>query len=1053
MNLPIWNSLSLRKRKITLWALGLLLFYAVTGFLILPLIIRSVAVKQLSQQLDRAVSIQSVKINPFVFSCTVDGLLIKDKDGEPFISWDEVYVNLQLSSFFGKAWVFKEISTTKPFVRAEMNRDGTFNFSDLIAKFSTTNAPGQAKPSKPLILHIGRLHIGGAKAALADFTPRTPFKRVLGPLDITLKDFSTDPDNKNPYSFAGTTDAGEQISWSGFFYLAPLRSQGELKLFNFTLNKYAPLYQDLVRFEIRGGTVALDVKYQFELDPTHRVAIITDSAVGLRDFKLGEPGDSNNIVELPALTVTGASVDLQKHQASIKSISAQGANLVLDRSKDATINVAELSQPAADAQKEAGGILFLLRSVTNAVTLLLDSTNQWSGLVSSVNITNCAVHLEDRVNSRPARLDLTDIAFTAKNISNLPGTNLDAHLSLRWNTNGAVKLAASASFLPPTADVQLDLDQLDLGTLDPYLEPKLNLYILGSKVGLHGAMHLRTEKNQLPEVTFNGDASLDGFHTVDGVFGQDLVKWDAIRFNGIEANLNPPSVAIKRIDVDNAYARLIIETNHTINLLNALSPAVTNNAPATNETQIAAVKPAREDARPTVSQAVATNELLPQISVGAIVITNTAVSFSDRSIQPEVNLSIRDVHGRVAGLSTEQLQHADINLAAKVDGVGPAAITGTINPFSGTQTNNLKISVQDVDLTPASPYAGKFAGYRIAEGKLDLDLAYALIGKKLSSKNVITLDQFNFGEKVNSPEATHLPVRLAIAILKDREGKIVLDVPVEGSLDDPKFRVGKVVTRAIVNILTKVATSPFSLIGAMFGGGGEELGYQDFAPGSAVLTAADQQKLATMQKALFARPALKLEITGSIDPEGDREGLQRAALDRQIRTRVWQQLNQTEQATNSVEQLVLTPETRARWVKRIFDEAVASGKFTPEFIAAHTNLAAFAAEVLSPPSRTAQPQKGAALLMNSVAPGQKPAAANTVYATKLVPPPDASEALLLATIPVTDSDLEALASTRASVVRDYLVNTGRVDAGRLFLKSSPAENLRKDGSRAYLQLQ
>ena len=159
-----------------------------------------------------------------------------------------------------------------------------------------------------------------------------------------------------------------------------------------------------------------------------------------------------------------------------------------------------------------------------------------------------------------------------------------------------------------------------------------------------------------------------------------------------------------------------------------------------------------------------------------------------------------------------------------MDGVGPAGITGTINPFSGTQTNSIKISVKDMDLTPASPYSGKFAGYRIAEGKLNLDLAYEIVGTKLNSKNVITLDQFTFGEKVESPDATHLPVRLAVAILKDREGKIVLDVPIEGRFDDPKFRIGKVVWRAIENILVKVATSPFSLLGAVFGGGGEELG-------------------------------------------------------------------------------------------------------------------------------------------------------------------------------------------------------------------------------------
>src|ERR1017187_7548005 len=316
MKAHFWVLLTPRKRKLLLWVFGLVLFYAVAGFLILPPIVRRVAVQQISQQLDREVSIEKVKINPFALSATVRGLLIKDKDGEPFVSWDEVYVNFQLSSFLGHAWVFKEISTSRPFVSVRMNKDGTFNFSDIIAKFSTNAAPAKSEPFKPLVLHVDRLHIRGAAAALADFTPREPFKRLVGPLDLTLDDFRTDPDNKNPYTFTGTTDAGETISWSGFFYLAPLRSEGELKLFNFTLNKYAPLYQDLVRFEIRDGSIAVDLKYRLELSASNRVTTVNDSAVALRDFKLGVPGSSNNLVDSPLFSVTGANVDLQNHTAT-----------------------------------------------------------------------------------------------------------------------------------------------------------------------------------------------------------------------------------------------------------------------------------------------------------------------------------------------------------------------------------------------------------------------------------------------------------------------------------------------------------------------------------------------------------------------------------------------------------------------------------------------------------------------------------------------------------------------------------------------------------------
>ena len=248
---------------------------------------------------------------------------------------------------------------------------------------------------------------------------------------------------------------------------------------------------------------------------------------------------------------------------------------------------------------------------------------------------------------------------------------------------------------------------------------------------------------------------------MDGVIGEDLLKWNSVRVSGIEANVNPLSATIREIALDTVAARLVIETNHTINLLAALKPVGTTNAPVdTNATVAAAAKPAKPATNAAAPAA------LPPISIGTIVISNNSASFTDRSLTPNVNMAVLEFGGTIAGISSSQLQHADINLSAKVDGVGPVAIVGTLNPFSGTETNDIKITVKDFDLTPASPYSGKFAGYRIAQGKLNLDLAYDLVGRKLKSENVITLDRFTFGDKVESPDATHLPVRLAIALLK-----------------------------------------------------------------------------------------------------------------------------------------------------------------------------------------------------------------------------------------------------------------------------------------------
>ena len=1040
-----------KRGKILKWIAGLLLFYTVFGFLILPLILRAVAVKQLSRQLDREVSIEQIQINPYALSTTIRGLLIKDPDGQPFVSWAEVYVNLQAASFFGHAWVFDEISTSNTFVRVQMNKDYSLNFSDLLMKFST-NSPAPTTPAKPLALRINHLHIVGAATSLTDLTPNTPFKRVIGPLNITLDNFRTDPASKNPYSFSGTTDGGENISWSGFFFLNPLRSEGEIALEHISLNKYAPLYQDFVRFQIRDGVVDLRSAYQFELNASNRVAIATNASFALHSFKLAEPGSDANLVELPEFSVTGASGDAFVRRGEIALISGTGGRLTLVRDKNAAINVVELAKPADTSANAAGGILFLLRSVTNVVAQLLDSTNAWSGAIREVNFQDSALSLTDLVNSRPVTLNLDHISFTATNISNVPGKDLTASLAVRWNTNGTVKADVLLSFQPLSADVRLALDQIELRPLDPYLESQLNLFVIDSKLGLNGHVHLRTPKDELPQVTFSGDAWLDDFSTVDGALGEDLLKWRSVQISGMDANLNPPTVTIKEIAVNDAYARVIIETNRTINLLAALR-MVDTNAPVVTKSEIGNRKSEIGNQPETPHIVSYTSNSLPDIAITSVVISNAQIRFTDRSLTPDVNLSIQQASGTISGLSTRELQHADVNLHAKVDNVGPAEITGTINPFSTTSTNEIKVVVKDMDLTPTSPYSGKFAGYRIAKGKLNLALAYHLQGRNLKSENLVTLDQFTFGEKVDSADATKLPVRLGVAILKDRNGKIELDVPIDGSLDDPKFKLSKVIWRAVENILVKIVTSPFAALGAVFGGHGEELSYLDFAPGNFALPAEGTNKLESLAKGLYERPGLQLEITGSVDPNADRDGLRRVALDKQLRTAKWQALRKSERATITPEQISLTTEERTRLLKTIYETPPLKDQIRPEAgNSLMTNQPALAMTALRQ-THARENVKGATMLMNQKAsPNTSPGATATSTAPPTASIADEIEQALMNSIAISNDDLEALAAERAKTVRAYILQTGKVEAERILLAERQPGGVKTGGSKAFLQL-
>jgi hypothetical protein len=1030
------------KRKLIKWVFILFVLYTIVGFLILPPIIRTVAVKVLSEQLDRKVTIQKVRLNPYVPSVTILGLLILDKDGQPFVSWDKVYVSFRPWSVFTSAWTLGKVEVDKPFARAQMNKDYTFNFSDLITKF-TTNAPNATppkQPSKPLLVRVQQLIVTNATMSVADYTERTPFKRMIGPLHLSLKNFGTVPDANAPYSLAGTTDAGEMFAWRGFVCLTPLRSGGRVTVNNITLSNFAPIYQDVVQFVIRGGQIGAHAEYRFEWSATNKVVMVTNAAYALRKFRLAQPGSTNDLIDVFHLAVTGASLDLVGHEAAIGRIFVTGAQANLLRDKSKNINVVEIAQPKQNAANNAGAIVLLLQTVTNTVAMLVNSTNQWNAVIHEVNVTNCAIHLMDLANSRPATLDLDQITFTAKNISNQSNTNMTADASVRWNTNGEIAVGSTACFAPLTADVHLDLQRLNLNTLDPYLESMVNLRIPEASFGMNGDVRVRTPDGKLPKIKFQGDTWVDDFRAVDGVRGHDLLKWSSVRISGINANLNPLKASIKEISLNDVNVRTVIETNKTINLLEVLHPANAGGAAQTNAAPVA------KNSAASTNNALAS---LPPVTISSIVISNAQIHFTDRSLKPNVNMVIEQAGGTITGISSAELQHGDVDLHALVDGVGPAKVTGHINPFIGTETNNVKITLASMDLLPTSPYSGKFAGYRIARGHLYLDLEYHLAGRKLDSKNVITVDQFTFGDKVDSPDATKLPVRLAVALLKDRDGKIILDVPIQGSLDDPKFRIGKVVTRVIVNILTKVATSPFSLLGAAFGGGGEELSYQEFVPGNEDLSDAGKKKLDVLVKALYNRPGLQLQISGSVDRASDIDGLQRIAFDKELRTRRWMALSKSKKQQTTPDQLVFTPQQRTHWVTKLYDEALADGKITPEMLQTNTELAAIATRIKSPPKNI----KLAVLLTQKSKLGQKTSETAAPSASKLPPLADPQEGLLTAIIPIPDKDLDALAIGRAKMVRAYILQSEKVEAKRLLFSQNPGGSLREDGSRVYLELE
>jgi hypothetical protein len=1005
-----------------LWiAGGILAVFAGVGFFVLPPIVKAQVEKRASATLGRVVNVEAVRVNPFALSLTLEGFSIREKDGtNEFLGWRRLYLRLDPLRSLWSAWGLSEVDLDGFSARVLLGPDKAFNFADLLARFAV---PAAKPATRGRPIRIGHLSVTGAKVVFEDRSRKEPFATSVGPMTFTLSGFSTAPQPGAPYRFDAVTEAGERFAWSGTLEAAPLGSVGDFRIESIDLPKYAPYYADWVNVDLASGSLSLSGHYELSLAEGSPVLRLTEGKVAVRALKVSEKGSREVAVDLPSINMEGIRADALARKADIESVSIAGGRLGVRRSQEGTINLLAMVAPREEPAPASG-------------PGPAGSSAMPQATIEKVEVRDLEVALTDLAGPRPAHLDLTHIQATVANATLAPGASIPVQLAFDWAPQGSVKVGGEVGLAPVRAKLTVDVARLALLPLSPYLEQVVNARISGGALTTSLAVDGLLPESGKPRANVAGDVEVADLGLVDGAHSDDLAGFRSLRMQGVRAATEPePSLSVGELSVDGPYVRAIVNPDLTVNLLTVM-PAPAKGAPAPSSAPAA----------------------LPRVEIGKVTVQGGALHFVDRSIEPNAAMDIETFAGTISGLSSTHVAKADVSLSAVVGGSGPVTIAGKLDPLGARKLVDLAIDCKNVDLVPLSPYSGKYAGYEIARGKLGMAIKLMVDDDTINATDVITLDRFTFGEPVASKDATGLPVRLGVALLKDVNGKIVVDVPIDGRLDDPDFRIGKVVVRVIVNLLTKAAVSPFALLGSMFGGGGDELGYQEFQPGQAELQAGEIKKLETMTRALANRPGLSVDLEGNYDPAADAYALKRAKLAADVRKAIWTREHQADPNIAPPGQLLITPEQSAAMIKTLFDQAFPPGtKFG-------TPLPRPPEVVRPPPAPQSFLRRLTAFLtLQEIQEKRRTEEENkrrqTAYTQSVASaeaaglPVEEMSARLAETKEVTPDDLRALAARRAEAVRRYFVETGHIDAGRLFLAKVTDGSTISRGPRVVLSLQ
>ncbi len=1015
-----------RRRLVMLGAL--VLVFTVVGFLVLPPIIKAQLEKRMSAELGRKVTVEKVHVNPYALSLTLENFAIREKDGTSvFLGWRRLYVRLDPLRSLWKSWGLSEVELDGFDARLELGADRVFNFADILARLIPPTGPSMSAPGKPgRPFTVGRLAVSGGSLEFSDRSRKTPFATTVGPMTFTLSKFSTAGQAGAPYRFEAVTESGEKFAWAGTLRAEPLGSRGEFKVENLDLPKYAPYYADQVNADLTGGMLSVRGRYELNLDKDSPAMKLQDGDVRFRGLKLAERSSHETVVDLPEIDVLGVDADALARKATVKSVTVTGGRVQVRRDKVGTINLLAMLAPAEPAPAAPP---------VPAASRLPDAS------VDRITVTNLEIDGTDLAGAQPARIGLKNVQLCLDKVCLAPGASMPLSLAFNWTPQGTVKVGGEVSLLPVQANLTVEVAGLGLLPLSPYLEQFVNARVTQGALSAALAIQARLPGQGRPGASLSGDVKLDDFGLVDGSHSNDLAGVHSVKVRGIKAATSPElRLAVDEITVDGPYVRGVVNPDRSINLLTVMGPPGTAGASVLAKT-----------AAPELSAR-------PKIEIGQVTLSEGSFRFVDRSLEPNAAMDIEKFGGTIKGLSSTNLAKAEVNLTATVGQSGPVSIVGTLDPLGAVKRVDLSVDCKNIDLVPLSPYSGKYAGYELARGKLGMAVKLQVDQGKIDATNVITLDRFTFGESVASKDATALPVRLGVALLKDVDGKILIDVPIQGRLDDPNFRIGRVVLRVIVNLLTKAAVSPFSLLGSMFGGGGDELAYQEFQPGSAHLQPAEIRKLETMTKALANRPGLSLDLEGSYDAAADAYALRHSKLAADVRREIWTAKHQSDPNILPPDQLVITPEESAAMVKKLFD-----AKFPPgtQF---GTPLPPAPPVAAPPPAPSGFFQRLTALItLEGVRERRKVQEENEQRQAKYKQEVVSAEASgmplaemtdrLAETKEVTSDDLRALAADRAQSVRTYFIATGHIDAGRLFFAKASELGKGNKGPRVFLGLE
>ncbi|WP_027720731.1 DUF748 domain-containing protein [Maridesulfovibrio zosterae] len=935
------------------------------------------------------------------------------KDGPSLLKFKELDVNLDEIGILRRIIKIGSIKLTDPYLKVGLKKDGSPDLLDYLSpsiEAGEKSKENEQDTGPALAALVREFKLENGQVDFTDNAFSHGFHKLIGPITVNVGNISTDENSMGNYAFSIGSNATETISSNGHIGIMPLSVNGSMAVTDLDIPDYHIYLDDPLPLDIASGkiTVGSDFVFAAKTDTVR----LNNIHVDVNNIELQPKGGGKSLIDLDGFAMTNGTVDVKDKSIFIDSINLNKALIKLMRNSKGIDILQQIEKHQKKmASKQSKDEVEIKEekveeSVKEAASELQEK--QWQVVLNRFKLTDSAVELTDKAATKTTKTVVSDIKIGVNGLTYPEQKQMELSLGAKINGRGFLDIKGQAGAQSLSGAGSISLRKFRLRDFNGYLPPEMQLNIARGHIDVNGNWNFSAAND--PVASYTGKVQLKDLLVRDSKGNSKFLHLNEFSAQGINLVSAPFMVKVESVGVVEPEVHLAREADGTFNIARMLTgkKAVPVNATLVQQQAEKAASKAKIDTSASKKTVAAEAEgskpvdkSANNIYVSKMFMSNGTVLFKDHTVSPAFELDITKMYSAVRGLELPRGDRTDLSFNATFDGQAPLVVEGFLQPTDDGANTDLTLSLANLDMTQLSPYTKKFIAYPVSTGMLSSDVAVKLRSKYLAVENVFDIYQFEVGDKVDNPDAPNIPIGLGLALLRDSSGNIRLDIPVEGDLSDPQFKLGRVIGMAIVNLLVKAVTSPFALIGSLVGGG-EDMDVLIFDSGVAGPKESELSKIESVAKAMKDRPGLKLQISGFTSPD-DIPTMEKAEFNRQIAMPKFLELEGDENAPASVKDVVLSSEEYPEYLEIAYKEA----------------------------------------------PFDKPK--NFLGFVETLPIPDMEKALR-DHIKITDTQLSELARMREESVRKLLTGKFGVEPERVFLKRLSATG-KGSGPRVELGLQ